>query len=197
MGCSDQCGHSTLELIWVNSLQKAGISTKCFIHAGEVAPYIRNLCPLDMLIFQKLLARWYLTFINCHDEGVYSSLPPQLYWVTFPAMSPVPVHHPETAALGVYLDQCLSTLQGNLLKGAVSSSSNLTELSQYYFQKSSKRLRPRLVVLISIATQPDQLGNGGHLRQISLPSLAPHLTLAQVVEMIHVASVSQILETRN
>ncbi|KAF5373146.1 hypothetical protein D9758_001774 [Tetrapyrgos nigripes] len=90
-------------------------------------------------------------------------------------------HHPQ--AFHHELDRHISQLQINLLEDTTSSIPIVTTISQYYFKKASgKKLRPRLVLLVAMSTIPYTAK--GDISDL----ISPHRDLAEVVEMIHVAS---------
>ncbi|KAH7906656.1 terpenoid synthase [Hygrophoropsis aurantiaca] len=103
------------------------------------------------------------------------------------------------------LQTYISQLQGQLLDDLCTSVPALTELYQYYVRLQSKRLRPRLILLMAQATNglgsawskkqclpgPLQVEeNDCSLNQSGLANviLPEQLRLAEVIEMIHVAT---------
>ncbi|THH11756.1 hypothetical protein EW146_g7935 [Bondarzewia mesenterica] len=110
-----------------------------------------------------------------------------------------PAHTLPKHNLSVLLERCIHQMQDTLLADLVAASTPLlTDLAQYYARKPSKYLRPRLIFLMALATnglgescdmEGSMFSQSGILSDSALGSILPQqVRLAEIIEMIHVAS---------
>ncbi|KAJ7575282.1 isoprenoid synthase domain-containing protein [Mycena floridula] len=106
-------------------------------------------------------------------------------------------------ALNCTIDDYIEVIVQDLLADVSSSTTILTRISHHYMKRPSKRLRPRLILLMSLATNGvpcqneynsaaltihnDHVDNVQKLEKV--PDILPEQSrLAEIIEMIHVGS---------